>query len=145
MHPVRAIGYMLAQFSGAVVGALLIWGSVSTDGNNEVMKAVLNKPAVGVTIGQAFLIETVLTYLLILVVLETAVNKVCDHRFNMLENKCGESSSCRNRLGSLSCSYRRHTVYWLWNQPCAIFCILNSLLMIRGQQQSVVTLHISVC
>ena len=66
---------MFAQFTGAILGSLFAWGSFSTIGDNRVMRQVVNRPAPGVTIGQAFLIEAVLTFLLIIVVLETAVNK----------------------------------------------------------------------
>lgn len=76
MHPIRAVGYMFAQFIGSILGALLVWGSFSSEGDNEVMMSVVNRPADGINIQQAFLIETILTYLLIIVVLETAVNKV---------------------------------------------------------------------
>ena len=66
---------MFAQFTGAILGSLLVWGSFAAEGDNVVLKSVLNQPAPGVTTGQAFLIEALLTFLLVIVVLETAVNK----------------------------------------------------------------------
>jgi MIP family channel proteins len=75
MHPIRALCYIVAQLAGSVLGALLIWGSVSSNGTSDLLLKVKNVPGPDVSTGQAFLIETVLTYLLVIVVLETAVNK----------------------------------------------------------------------
>jgi glycerol uptake facilitator-like aquaporin len=63
------------MIKGGIFGALLTWGSVSTAGDNTVMRAAVNRPAEGVEVGQAFLLEAILTFLLCIVVLETTKYK----------------------------------------------------------------------
>ncbi|KAL3898601.1 MAG: hypothetical protein SGCHY_002634, partial [Lobulomycetales sp.] len=78
IHWARAVAYMFAQFAGAILGALLLWGAVVPEisgAANEGLLGVTNRPAENVSLGRAFLLETILTFLLVLVVLEVAVNR----------------------------------------------------------------------
>jgi len=77
-HPVRGAVYLVAQLLGSVVGALLL--DITTSGKQTVLdrSGALGANGfqnAGVTEGNAFLVEVMGTFLLVFVVLETAVNK----------------------------------------------------------------------
>ena len=74
-HPVRAICYFIAQMVGSICGAALLRATVETGpldrtgalGSNGLQNSSVSE-------GNAFLVETMGTFLLCFVVLETAVN-----------------------------------------------------------------------
>jgi glycerol uptake facilitator-like aquaporin len=99
-HPVRAAVYLVAQLLGSVLGAALLQGvtAQSTGLVNENGTKLDRSGALGangfqnasVTDGHAFLAEAVCTFLLVLVVLETAVHKkavTTDGEHSVLGNK----------------------------------------------------------
>lgn len=69
----RAIGYIIAQCLGAVAGAYLALGALS---RNLVETGKFGIPAPAVPIGNAILLEAIITFFLVVVVFGTAV----DHR-----------------------------------------------------------------
>jgi len=68
--------YIMAQLIGAVMGALLLWGCVtSLDSDKPIYKLGVNGLAPGVGLGSGFLIELMGTFLLVFTVCMTAVHK----------------------------------------------------------------------
>ena len=67
----KAVQYILAQLLGGIVGALLLNFVVSGIADASGLGATV--PADGVSVGQAFILETVLTFLFVTVILHTAV------------------------------------------------------------------------
>ena len=66
LSPLGGAFYVLSQLLGAVVGSALVMGTFG-----DVVGNTRNSLGDGVTVGQGFLAETVLTFLLVLVVLST--------------------------------------------------------------------------
>ena len=75
-HPVRAVVYLIAQMAGSVAGASLLLATINSPGGLDRTGGLgangLQNSAV--TEGNAFLVEVMGTFLLVYVVLETAVN-----------------------------------------------------------------------
>ena len=75
MHISEAVGYWVAQFVGAIIGALVLYGIVS--GSPTYSKATVGLGAdgwgkasmLGIGVGSAFATEVVLTFLFVLIVL----------------------------------------------------------------------------
>jgi aquaporin Z len=75
MSLTEAGGYWLAQFAGGIVGALVLWGMfTTTKGYTRALDGLGtngwgNQSMTGISMGGAFLVEVVLTFLFVLVVL----------------------------------------------------------------------------
>lgn len=65
--------YVVAQFLGAVLGALATWASFGAAGRDDANLAV-TVPAGGVGTGQALLVEALVTFILVLVVVSVATD-----------------------------------------------------------------------
>lgn len=72
LHPIQGIANVCAQVVGAILGASFLRGTLP-DGGDSTLGS--NSLAPGVSVGNAFLGEAVMTFVLVSVVLETAVNK----------------------------------------------------------------------
>jgi aquaporin Z len=75
MSPTEAMGYWIAQFAGGIVGALVLWGMFSTSPFYSRKRTGLGADGYGansmvhISVGGAFLVEVVLTFLFVLIVL----------------------------------------------------------------------------
>ena len=68
------LGYLIAQFVGAILAAVVVWGAF---GPNARRIAALGAtfPAPGASVGQVFLIEAVITFLLVFIITAVATDK----------------------------------------------------------------------
>ncbi len=66
--------YVLAQLGGGLLGALCTWASYGGRARSEAGLAATH-PADGVSIGQAFLVELLVTFVLVLVVISVATDE----------------------------------------------------------------------
>ena len=76
-HPVRGLLYLIAQLSGSITGAALLLGGTHLDASALDRSGALGANGLqnpSVTVGNAFLFEFMGTFLLMFVVLESAVN-----------------------------------------------------------------------
>jgi len=78
-HPVRAVVYLLSQLAGSVLGAALLSATTTSSGGLDRSGALGSNGLqnASVSIGNAFIVELMGTFLLCFVVLETAVNTKC--------------------------------------------------------------------
>ncbi|GAB4820145.1 hypothetical protein N2152v2_007191 [Parachlorella kessleri] len=72
LPPLQAVANVLAQIVGAILGSSFLYGVIPNSSNSSLGS---NKIAHGVSVGNAFLGEAVMTFVLVSVVLETAVSK----------------------------------------------------------------------
>ena len=74
VSPLNGLLYMTAQFLGGILGAACLYGSVKVDDDSNPIDRVVNKVSANSENGPAFLMEMVLSFLLVYVVAETAVS-----------------------------------------------------------------------
>ncbi len=79
--------YVVAQLLGGVLGSLAAWGVYAGSGR-EVVALSATVPAQGVGTGQAFFVEAVVTFVLVLVVISVATDERASRRARPAGRRC---------------------------------------------------------
>eukprot|EP01122_Echinamoeba_exundans_P014861 TRINITY_DN6830_c0_g1_i1.p1 TRINITY_DN6830_c0_g1~~TRINITY_DN6830_c0_g1_i1.p1 ORF type:complete len:297 (+),score=71.63 TRINITY_DN6830_c0_g1_i1:48-938(+) len=76
--PFKAVFYWFAQLGGSVIATFLLWLLYPKlqSGDGPVEMSIVGRPSTSVTIGQAFLMEAILTFILIYVIFAVAFDTI---------------------------------------------------------------------
>ncbi|KAK0136119.1 Aquaporin-1 [Merluccius polli] len=142
LRPWRAILYVMAQLSGSLAAAALVLGLTGD------ISPTVNQLAPGVQVYQAVLLETLVTFQLVLVVLATTHLMSSHPSLSVLASlfvglavslghlQAVRSTGCgmnpARSFGPAVVTFNYHTLWVFWAGPCAGACLavlLNDLLL----------------
>lgn len=130
IHPVLALWYLVAQMVGAVLGAGLVYGTFSSTQLQYLSGATptppfllgMNSVTPGISLGSAFLGETMGTLLLVFTVLMTAAYQHVSGRtkWKKVIDSIVRGGSYISSFSSEHCRQSRSHCYWLVRLPCSL-------------------------